>query len=642
VSSAHDPDGAGLKPGTLQEDVTVTLRIEDYALIGDMHTAALVGCDGSIDWLCLPRFDSGACFAALLGSTRHGHWQIAPGAPVRAVRRAYRDRTLVLETEFELEGGGIIRVIDCMPTGQRHSSVIRIVEGVRERVTVHMELLIRFDYGSVVPWVRRRREGGFTALAGPDALVFRSAIPFDSREFRTSAEFSVSPGERVPFSITYFPSHRPVPMVPDSEGALDATERWWREWCGRCLYDGQWRDAVMRSLITLKALTYAPTGGIVAAPTTSLPEQPGGVRNWDYRYCWLRDATFTLYALLTAGYEDEARAWREWLLRAAAGRPEDLRILYGIAGERRLSEIELDWLPGYEGARPVRTGNAASGQFQLDVYGEVMDMLHVARTHGLHPGEHTWELQRTLLDFLESGWRSPDDGIWEVRGERRHFTFSKIMSWVAMDRAVKAVERFRLKGPVDRWRQMRAEIHDEVCRKGFSTGCGAFTQYYGSKVLDASLLMMPMVGFLPAADARVRATVSAIERELSVDGFIARYSDVEQIDGLPAGEGAFLPCSFWFVDNLVMQGRREEARVLFERLLGICNDVGLLSEEYDVGGKRQSGNFPQAFTHVMLVNSARNLSRGGGPADHRTAVSGQPMDPSTGGPGAKAGAGRKR
>jgi GH15 family glucan-1,4-alpha-glucosidase len=614
----------------------VALRIEDYALIGDLHTAALVGRDGSIDWLCLPRFDSGACFAALLGKPGHGRWQIAPRAPVRAVRRAYRDHTLVLETEFELEDGGAVRLIDCMPTGHRHSSVIRLVEGVRGQVPMRMELLIRFDYGSVVPWVRRRREGGFTALAGPDALVFHTKAPFQSRDFRTTAEFTVSPGERMSFAITYFPSHQSVPPTPDPETALDATERWWRQWCGRCHYDGQWRDAVVRSLITLKALTYAPTGGIVAAPTTSLPEQPGGMRNWDYRYCWLRDATFTLYALLTAGYEDEALAWREWLLRAAAGRPEDLRILYGLAGERRLSEFELEWLPGYEGATPVRIGNAASDQFQLDVYGEVMDMLHVARTHGLHPGEHTWELQRTLLDFLESNWRNPDDGIWEVRGGRRHFTFSKIMAWVAMDRAVKAVERFRLKGPVDRWRQIRTEIHDEICRKGFSAECGAFTQHYGSKVLDASLLLMPMVGFLPAADARVRATVSAIERELAVDGFVARYSDVEQVDGLPAGEGAFLPCSFWLADNLVMQGRREEARALFERLLGICNDVGLLSEEYDVTGKRQLGNFPQAFTHVMLVNSARNLSRSGGPADHRSTSSEHPMPRSANGPAGSA------
>jgi GH15 family glucan-1,4-alpha-glucosidase len=606
----------------------MALRIEDYALIGDLHTAALVGLDGSIDWLCLPRFDSGACFAALLGSPEHGRWQLAPADPVHAVRRAYRDRTLILETEFELEDGSAVRVIDCMPPRHRHSSVIRTVQGVHGRVPMRMELLIRFDYGSVVPWVRRRGDDGFTALAGPDALAFNTKVPFNSRDFRTTAEFTVTQGEQVSFTLTHFPSHQSRPPLPGPEETLAATERWWREWCGQCTYEGQWRDAVLRSLITLKALTYAPTGGIVAAPTTSLPEQPGGVRNWDYRYCWLRDATFTLYAFLTAGYENEAKAWREWLLRAAAGRPDDLRILYGLAGERRLDEFELDWLPGYEGSSPVRIGNAASAQFQLDVYGEVMDMLHVARTHGLHPNEHAWELQRTLLDFLESNWQKPDDGIWEVRGGRQHFTFSKMMAWVAMDRAVKDVERFRLDGPLDRWRQTRAEIHDEICRKGFHAGRGAFTQHYGSKALDASLLLMSMVGFLPADDARVRATVSAIERELATDGFVARYSGVEGVDGLPAGEGTFLPCSFWLVDNLMMQGRQQEARALFERLLGICNDVGLLSEEYDASGKRQLGNFPQAFTHVMLVNSARNLSRSGGPAEHRSAHSEQPMAPS--------------
>jgi GH15 family glucan-1,4-alpha-glucosidase len=604
----------------------VALRIEDYALIGDMRTAALVGRDGSIDWLCLPRFDDDACFASLLGSPEHGRWLLAPGASVQAVRRAYRKQTLVLETEFEVTGGGAVRVIDFMPPRHRHSSVVRIVEGIRERVPMRMELLIRFDYGSVVPWVRRQNEGGFTALSGPDALVFRTDVPFHSKDFKTIAEFTVSPGERMAFVLTYFPSHRSVPTTPDAEKVLDETDRWWRDWCGRCRYDGQWREAVERSLITLKALTYAPTGGIAAAPTTSLPEQPGGVRNWDYRYCWLRDATFTLYALLSAGYEEEARAWREWLLRAAAGRPQDLKILYGLAGERRLSEIELDWLPGYEGAKPVRIGNAASDQFQLDVYGEVMDMLHVAHTHGLHPSEHAWALQRALLDFLESSWRNPDDGIWEVRGGRRHFTYSKVMAWVAMDRAVKAVERFRLEGPVERWRQIRAEIHDQICRQGFDAERGAFVQSYGSKALDASLLLMPMVGFLPPDDARVRATVAAIERELTVGGFVARYSTADgQVDGLPAGEGAFLPCSFWLADNLAMQSRHQEARALFERLLGICNDVGLLSEEYDVVGKRQLGNFPQAFTHVMLVNSACNLSGRGGPAEHRSAASDRPM-----------------
>ena len=602
----------------------MALRIEDYALIGDMQTAALVGRDGSIDWLCLPRFDSGACFAALLGNAEHGHWQLVPDAPVRAVRRAYREHTLILETDFELHDGGLVRVVDCMPPGHAHSSVIRIVEGMRGQVPMRMELVIRFDYGSIVPWLRRR-DGGFTALAGPDALAFHTEIPFTSQDFRTTAAFTCGPGESLSFALTYFPSHQSSLSLPDRREALDATERWWQAWCGHCEYEGEWREAVLRSLITLKALSYARTGGIVAAPTTSLPESLGGARNWDYRFCWLRDATFTLYAFLTAGYENEAKAWREWLLRVAAGRPKDLRILYGLAGERRLEELVIDWLPGYENSRPVRIGNAASTQFQLDVYGEVMDMLHVARAHGLHPSEHAWALQRALLDFLESNWRNPDDGIWEVRGGKRHFTFSKMMAWVAMDRAIKDVERFGLDGPVNRWLRIRAEIHEEICRHGFHPGRGVFTQSYGSKALDAGLLLMPMVGFMPANDVRMRATVAAIEGELVTDGFVTRYSAAAGVDGLPGAEGAFLPCSFWLVDNLAMQGRHGEARALFERLLGVRNDVGLLSEEYDVNGKRQLGNFPQAFTHVMLVNSARNLSRPGGPAEHRGASSKQPV-----------------
>jgi GH15 family glucan-1,4-alpha-glucosidase len=604
-------------------------RIEDYALIGDMKTAALVGRDGSIDWLCLPRFDSGACFAALLGGPEHGRWQLAPGTPPRAVRRAYREQTAVLQTELEVESGGVVRVIDFMPPGQPHSSVIRIVEGVRGRVPMRMELVVRFDYGSIVPWVRRRR-GGFTATAGPDALVFQAGVPFHSQDFRTVAEFTVSAGERVSFAITHFPSHRSAPPIPDAEAALDETERWWRTWAGRCQYDGEWRDAVMRSLITLKMLTYAPTGGIIAAPTTSLPEQPGGVRNWDYRYCWLRDAAFTLYALLTTGYKEEASAWREWLLRAVAGRPEDLRIVYGLGGERRLAEMELDWLPGYQGARPVRVGNAASDQFQLDVYGELMAMLHAAGTHGLHPSKRAWQPVRTLMEFLESSWRRPDEGIWEIRGRRRHFTYSKVMAWVAIDRAVKAVEQFGFKGPLDRWQRLRAEIHDEICRKGFNVERNAFTQFYGSKALDASLLLMTMFGFLPPDDPRMRSTVAAIERELTVDGFVARYSmGADEIDGLPPGEGTFLPCSFWLAVNLAMQNRLDEARALFERLLGIRNDVGLLAEEYDPVGKCQLGNFPQAFTHVMLVVGARNLSRRSGAAEPRGAQTGSACSPAS-------------
>jgi GH15 family glucan-1,4-alpha-glucosidase len=593
--------------------------IEDYALIGNTRTAALVGRDGSIDWLCLPRFDSGACFAALLGSAEHGRWLLAPADGVRRIRRAYRDGTLVLETDYET-GDGAVRVIDCMPLCEGGAELVRVVQGVRGRVPVRMELLVRFDHGSVIPWVRRT-QGGLSAVAGPDSLLLQTSVPFVSRNFRTVAEFSVSAGQQVPFTLTYFPSHEHPPPVLDEIEAVAATERWWRRWADRCTYDGGWRDAVLRSLITLKALIHAPTGGIVAAPTTSLPEQWGGVRNWDYRFCWLRDATFTLYALLVAGYEDEARAWREWLLRAAAGRPSDLQILYGVGGERRLVEMELDWLPGYEGASPVRTGNAAARQFQLDVYGEVMDVLHVARASGLQPDENAWLLQQALMDYLESNWQRPDEGIWEVRGPRRPFTHSKVMAWVAMDRAVKGVERFGLEGPVERWRRLRAAIHEEVCREAFDADRQTFVQSYGSKALDASVLMMPLVGFLPPGDPRMLGTVAAIERELTIGGFVLRYATSEGVDGLPPGEGAFLPCSFWLADNLFMQGRSADARALFERLIALCNDVGLLSEEYDPESKRLMGNFPQAFTHVGLVNTARNLSRGGGPCEQRSAGS---------------------
>lgn len=589
--------------------------IEDYALIGNTRTAALVARNGSIDWLCLPRFDSGACFAALLGESEHGRWLLAPAAGVRRTRRSYREGTLVLETDYETEEGAV-RVIDCMPLCERGAELVRVVEGVRGRVPMRMELLIRFDHGSVIPWVRRVKRG-LSAVAGPDSLLLRTPVSLESRKFRTVADFSVSAGQRVPFTLSYFPSHEQPPPVLDEIEAVAATEQWWRRWSDRCTYDGGWRDTVLRSLITLKALIHAPTGGIVAAPTTSLPEQWGGVRNWDYRFCWLRDATFTLYALLVAGYKDEAREWREWLLRAAAGRPSDLQILYGVAGERRLVELELDWLPGYEGASPVRIGNAAAQQFQLDVYGEVMDVLHVARSNGLEPDENAWRLQHALMDYLESNWERPDEGIWEVRGPRRHFTHSKVMAWVAMDRAVKGVERFGLDGPVDRWRRLRARIHEEVCRKAFDADRQTFVQSYGSKALDASVLMMPLVGFLPPGDPRMLGTVAAIERELTVDGFVLRYATSDGVDGLPPGEGAFLPCSFWLADNLSMQGRAADARALFERLIALCNDVGLISEEYDPESKRLMGNFPQAFTHVALVNTARNLSRSGGPCEDR-------------------------
>lgn len=593
------------------------MRIEDYALIGDTQTAALVGRDGSIDWLCLPRFDSGACFAALLGTPDHGRWQVAPAGGEVTSSRRYRGDSLVLETTFTTPGG-TVRVVDCMPPRQRDPDLVRIVEGVSGRVPMRMELALRFDYGRSVPWVRRvdRR---LHAVAGPDAVVLDTPVRTRGEGLCTVAEFEVAAGERVPFVLEWHPSHQPAGPSVDAVEAVAETFRWWEAWVGRCNYGGEWRDAVVRSLITLKALTYAPTGGIVAAATTSLPEQLGGVRNWDYRFCWLRDATFTLYALMSAGYRDEAQAWRDWLLRAVAGSPADMQIMYGSAGERRLPELVLDWLPGYEGSRPVRIGNAAVGQFQLDVFGEVMDSLHQSRRIGIPGDPLAWSLQRALMDFLESCWTEPDEGIWEVRGPRRHFTHSKMMAWVAADRAVKAVERFGLEGPVERWRRLRREIKAEVCERGWDVDRRTFTQAYGSSSLDASLLMMPLVGFLPAQDGRVRGTVAAIERELCRDGFVHRYTQVDDdVDGLPPGEGAFLACTFWLADNYALVGRHEEARRTFERLLALRNDVGLLSEEYDVAAGRQVGNFPQAFSHVPLVNTARNLALGGGPGQRRS------------------------
>jgi GH15 family glucan-1,4-alpha-glucosidase len=584
----------------------MSLPIEDYALIGDCHTAALVGRDGSIDWLCFPRFDSGACFAALLGGPEHGRWQIAPAAGARRTRRRYRDGTLILETEFETDDGAV-RVIDCMPLSNQRWDVVRIVEGLRGRVAMRMELIIRCDYGSIVPWVRRL-DHALLATAGPDALELHTPVDTVGKDLTTVAEFHVSQGERTPFVLNYHPSQEPPGRPIDPEQALDATERQWRTWCDRCSYQGRWHDAVSRSLLTLKALTYKPTGGIVAAPTTSLPEHAGGMRNWDYRYCWLRDATFTLNALLLAGYKEEAVAWREWLLRAVAGSPEALQIVYSVTGQRRLDELVLNWLPGYRGAAPVRIGNAASKQVQLDVYGEVMDTLHLARRAGLHPDPHSWRIQNALLKFLESNWQQPDEGIWEVRGSRRHFTHSKVMAWVAFDRAVKAVEQFGREGPVARWRSVRDAIHAQVCDEGFNRKRNTFVQSYGSKHLDASLLLIPQVGFLPPDDRRVRGTVEAIERELLVDGLVLRYSTETDVDILPPGEGAFLPCSFWLADAFALTGRREEAEALFERLLALRNDVGLLSEEYDPLGRRMLGNFPQALSHMALVNTARLLS----------------------------------
>jgi GH15 family glucan-1,4-alpha-glucosidase len=586
-------------------------RIEDYGLIGDLQTAALVGRDGSIDWACFPRFDSGACFAALLGTSEHGRWIISPRVDAREAGRRYRPRTLVLETEWETETGSV-RLIDFMPPRGKAPDIVRIVEGVRGEMEMASELVIRFDYGSTVPWVRRLDGNDRLAIAGPDALCFRSGVDHRGENLRTLAEFTVREGERVPFTLTWYPSNEDPPDAIHAEHALRDTVDYWTEWAASCTYDGEWAEDVHQSLVVLKALTYAPTGGIVAAPTTSLPERLGGERNWDYRHCWLRDATLVLLAFINAGYLDEARAWRMWLLRAAAGDPAALQIMYGVAGERRLTELTLDWLPGYEGSRPVRAGNAASSQFQLDVYGEVLDAMHQGRLHELERSPESWSLQRGLLRYLEHGWKEPDEGIWEVRGGRRHFTHSKVMAWVAFDRGVQAVERFGRTGPVERWRKVRDEIHREVLERGFDPELNSFTQSYGSKRLDASLLVIPLVGFLPADDARVVGTVAAIERELYRDGFVYRYADDEEgrdIDGLPPGEGAFLPCTFWLADNFALQGRLDEARELFERVLSLRNDLGLLAEEWDPEARRQLGNFPQAFTHVALVSSAFNLDR---------------------------------
>jgi len=598
------------------------MKIEDYGLIGDMHTVGLVASNGSLDWLCVPRFGSDACFAALLGGEGNGHWKICPeGASVRT-RRAYRGNTLILETEFTTEAG-VARLIDFMPVAGKNREVVRIVEGVAGEVAMQMRLVIRFDYGRTVPWVRHLDEGGLIAIAGPSALIVRTTVPTRGEDLSTVARFSVAAGERKNFTLTWYPSHEEPPPPVEVEQALDGTWRYWEAWADRCTYRGSWRAAVLRSLLTLKALTYAPTGGIVAAATTSLPEFIGGVRNWDYRFCWLRDATFTLYSFMTAGYTEEALAWIDWLLRAVAGDPAQLQIMYGVAGERTLTEFELGHLRGYENSRPVRIGNAASEQFQLDVYGEVMDAMHVARTTGIKTDGDAWHLQRHIVAFVMAHWRDPDEGIWEIRGPRRHFTHSKMMAWVAMDRAVKAVEQFGLDGDVETWSAVRSEIHDDICRQGFHSGRRAFTQYYGSVELDASLLMMPLVGFLPALDPRIVSTVEQIERELTVDGFVLRYRTTASghVDGLPAGDGTFLPCSFWLADCLYLMGRSADAGALFERLLAVRNDLGLLAEEYDPKAGRQLGNVPQAFSHVGLVNTAHNLSpKTLGPAEKRSTV----------------------
>jgi GH15 family glucan-1,4-alpha-glucosidase len=557
-----------------------------------------------------------------LGEPAHGRWLIAPAAEVRSTRRQYRDGTLILETEFETSEGAV-RIIDCMPLSDERWDVLRIVEGLRGRVAMRMELIIRFDYGSIVPWVRRL-DGTLQATAGPDTLELHTAVAVRGENLKTVAEFCVSEGERTQFALNYRPSHEPTQQAIDPELELSATEREWRKWSECCTYEGRWHAAVVRSLITLKALSYAPTGGIVAAPTTSLPEQQGGVRNWDYRYCWLRDATFTLNALLLTGYHEEAVAWREWLLRAVAGSPEDLQTLYSVTGERRLDESEIGWLPGYGSASPVRIGNAACEQFQLDVYGEIMDTLHLARAAGLEPEPTAWRIQVVMLKFLESSWQLPDEGIWEVRGPRRHFTHSKVMAWVAFDRAIKDAEDFALDGPVERWQQVRDAIHAQVCEAGYDAQRNTFVQAYDSTHLDASLLLIPQVGFLPPDDPRVRGTIEAIERHLVVDGLVLRYSTETGVDALPPGEGTFLPCSFWLADGFVLIGRQEDGEALFERLLALSNDLGLLSEEYDTRGPRMLGNFPQALTHMALINTAHLLSMPSHRAKHACAKGERP------------------
>ncbi|CAL9582329.1 glycoside hydrolase family 15 protein [Streptomyces sp. enrichment culture] len=585
------------------------LRIEDYALIGDEQTAALVGTDGSIDWLCLPRFDSAACFARLLGDESNGHWRIAPPGQERCARRAYREDSLILDTVWETPEGAV-QVTDLMPQRHRAPDLVRIVQGLSGEVTVRSTLRLRFDYGSVVPWVRKA-DGHRVAVAGPDSAWLRSVPEVHTwgEDLGTHSEFTVKEGERVAFVLTWHPSHEPRPALVDPYSSLRHSLKDWQAWASRCRYRGPHRDMVVRSLITLKALTYRPTGGIVAAPTTSLPEEPGGVRNWDYRFCWLRDSTLTLSALLAAGYMEEAEAWRDWLLRAVAGDPADLQIMYGLAGERRLPEFELPWLSGFNGAAPVRVGNEAVKQLQLDVYGEVVDSLALARRSGLPGRPDVWALQSVLLNFLRTAWRQPDEGLWEVRGGRRHFVHSKVMVWVAADRMVRGLEAFPdLDGDLDGWRALRDEVHREVCKKGYDPVRNTFTQSYGSRELDAALLLIPRAGFLPPDDPRVLGTVDAVRAELGQDGLVRRYTpDATDLDGLPGQEGTFLACAFWLVDALHLTGRTEEARELFERLLGLANDVGLLAEEYDTATGQLLGNFPQAFSHIGLVNSALAL-----------------------------------
>jgi GH15 family glucan-1,4-alpha-glucosidase len=582
-------------------------KIEDYGLIGDCETAALVGHDGSIDWLCWPAFDSDACFAAILGTRKNGRWLIAPADEVVSTSRRYWDNTLILETRFETKDGAVA-IVDFMPPRGKASDVVRLVRGVKGRVQMRMELVIRFGTGSEIPWVKRTEDGALLAICGPDMTVLRTQVELRGEDMTTVSDFEVSEGQTIPFVLTYGASHLELPDPIDPAQALQDTEDFWLDWCSRCTYDGDNRDLVMRSLITLKALTYEPTGGIVAAPTTSLPEKLGGARNWDYRYCWLRDATFTLFALMNSGYTEEASDWHSWLLRAAAGAPANMQIMYGIKGERRLLEWEADWLPGYEGAQPVRLGNAAHAQLQLDVYGELMDAFHQSRVAKLKLDDETWDLECIVLDHLAEVWDQPDHGIWERRGEGRHYVFSKVMCWVAFDRGIKSVEEFGFKAPLDRWKALRDAIHRDVCQKGFDVGLNSFVESYGAKILDASLLLLPSVGFLPGSDARIRGTIAAIERHMMRDGFVLRHDPREITQETQPIEGAFLACSLWLADAYVLCGEIQKAQEIFDRVVALANDLGLLAEEYDSGAGRQTGNFPQALTHIALVNTAHNLS----------------------------------
>ena len=590
-------------------------RIEDYAFVSDCVTGALISRGGSIEWLCWPRFDSGACFAALLGDRKHGFWRVAPISSAR-VSREYRQGTLILVTRFDTASGSV-ELTDFMPLQLATSHVVRVVRGMSGSVIMGSEMALRFEYGSAVPWVEATDDGTIRAICGPEMVLLRSPVRHHGEDHTTVAQFLVQAGDCIPLMLSYFPSHQPLGPWLDPQEVLRETEATWRAWSDRCVRVGPLTGVVKHSLLVLKGLTYAPTGGIVAAPTTSLPEQAGGVRNWDYRYCWLRDATFTLLALGGAGYADEARAWRDWLMRAVAGSPEQMQIVYGIAGERRLPEWEATWLPGFDAGNPVRVGNAAASQLQLDVYGEIADAMFQARVQGLPPNARSRAIGGAMLDYLERSWTQPDEGIWEVRGPRQHFTHSKVMAWVAFDRAVKAVEQLGVDGPVERWSTLRDRIHREVCRNAFDPALNSFVQAYGSKALDASLLLIPLVGFLPIDDPRVGGTLAAIERRLMIDGLIFRYDTGQTDDGLPAGEGAFIACSLWYADNLILEGRLSEARAMFERILSLRNDVGLLAEEYDPRTKRQMGNFPQAFSHVALVNTALNLTRNDGPAEDR-------------------------